>query len=97
MQAYKDLLVRFADLNRAILGENLVGVYLHGSSVMDCFNPKVSDLDLLIVVKDVIPDDVKWLARYVLLHRIYLTRAADVDGITVNEIISEILDTIEVP
>lgn len=45
----------------------------------------------------VIPDDVKWLARYVLLHRIYLTRAADVDGISVNEIISEILDTIEVP
>ena len=59
MQAYKDLLVRFVDLNRAILGENLVGVYLHGSSVMDCFNPKESDLDLLIVVEDVIPDDVK--------------------------------------
>ncbi|MBE3592924.1 MAG: DUF4111 domain-containing protein [Thermoanaerobacter sp.] len=59
MQAYKDLLVRFVDLNRAILGENLVGVYLHGSFVMDCFNPKESDLDLLIVVEDVIPDDIK--------------------------------------
>ena len=59
MQAYKDLLVRFVDLNKTILGENLVGVYLHGSSVMDCFNPKDSDLDLLIVVEDVIPDDVK--------------------------------------
>lgn len=59
MREYKDLLVRFADLNRTILGENLVGIYLHGSSVMDCFNPKISDLDLLIVVEDGIPDDVK--------------------------------------
>jgi streptomycin 3"-adenylyltransferase len=59
MQVFKDLLVRFVDLNRAILCENLVGVYLHGSSVMGCFNPKKSDLDLLIVVEDAIPDDVK--------------------------------------
>lgn len=59
MHAYRDLLARFTDLNRAILGENLVGVYLHGSFVMDCFNPKESDLDLLIVVEDEIPDDVK--------------------------------------
>lgn len=59
MQEYKDLLVRFVDLNREILGKKLVGVYLHGSSVMDCFNPKESDLDLLIVVNDVISDDIK--------------------------------------
>ena len=59
MQAYKDLLVRFVDLNRSILGSNLVGVYLHGSFVMDCFNPGQSDLDLLIVIENVIPDDVK--------------------------------------
>ena len=59
MQEYKELLARFVDLNREILGENLVGVYLHGSSVMDCFNPTESDLDLLIVVNDAIPDDVK--------------------------------------
>ena len=59
MQAYKDLLVRFVDLNKSILGNNLAGVYLHGSFVMDCFNPRESDLDLLIVVENVIPDDVK--------------------------------------
>ena len=59
MQAYKDLLVKFVDLNRSILCSNLVGVYLHGSFVMDCFNPGESDLDLLIVVENVIQDDVK--------------------------------------
>ena len=42
-----------------ILGENLVGVYLHGSAVMGCFQPKKSDLDFIVVVKEAIPDDVK--------------------------------------
>jgi len=31
---------------------NLVGVYLHGSLAMGCFNPQSSDIDLLIVVKE---------------------------------------------
>lgn len=31
------------------LHDNLVGVYLHGSLAMDCFNPKKSDVDLLVV------------------------------------------------
>lgn len=31
------------------LGPNLVGIYLHGSLAMDCFNPDRSDLDLLVV------------------------------------------------
>lgn len=34
---------------QAILGENLLGVYLHGSLAMGCFNPLRSDLDLLAV------------------------------------------------
>ncbi len=44
----------------------------------------------------VIPDDVKWIARTVLLHRIYLTREAEIEGVKPNDIIQEILDTIEV-
>lgn len=44
------LLERFAAMTRRTLGENAVGIYLHGSAVMGCFNPKKSDLDLLIVV-----------------------------------------------
>ncbi|WP_217622329.1 aminoglycoside adenylyltransferase domain-containing protein [Paenibacillus agri] len=31
---------------------NLLGVYLHGSLAMGCFNPLKSDIDLLIVVKE---------------------------------------------
>lgn len=42
-----------------ILGENLVGVYLHGSAVMGCFNPEKSDIDLIVVVRDTVLDDKK--------------------------------------
>jgi streptomycin 3"-adenylyltransferase len=37
---------------RAILDENLLGVYLHGSLAMGCFNPARSDIDLLIVTHE---------------------------------------------
>lgn len=48
---YKNLLFRFTEMSKHILGDNLVGVYLHGSAVMDCFNPQKSDLDLILVVE----------------------------------------------
>ncbi|MDW8213433.1 MAG: DUF4111 domain-containing protein [Roseiflexaceae bacterium] len=35
----------------AILGDELIGVYLHGSLAMGCFNPAQSDLDLLVVTR----------------------------------------------
>lgn len=31
---------------------NLIGVYLHGSMAMGCFNPNRSDLDLLVVLRN---------------------------------------------
>jgi streptomycin 3"-adenylyltransferase len=37
---------------QAVLGENLLGVYLHGSLAMGCFNPLRSDLDLLAVTAE---------------------------------------------
>jgi Domain of unknown function (DUF4111)/Nucleotidyltransferase domain len=38
------------DLQR-VLGDALVGVYLHGSLALGCFNPALSDVDLLVVTK----------------------------------------------
>jgi len=32
-----------------MLGSNLVGVYLHGSLAMGCFNPHASDIDVLVI------------------------------------------------
>jgi Domain of unknown function (DUF4111)/Nucleotidyltransferase domain len=38
------------DLQRA-LGDTLVGVYAHGSFALGCFNPHLSDLDVLVVTE----------------------------------------------
>ena len=36
---------------RDSFGDNLIGVYLHGSLAMESFNPISSDVDLLVVVR----------------------------------------------
>ena len=36
---------------RGVVGDDLVGVYLHGSFALGCGNPNRSDLDLLVVTK----------------------------------------------
>ncbi len=41
----------FLETLREILEDNLVGIYLHGSLAMGCFNPERSDIDLLIVTR----------------------------------------------
>jgi predicted nucleotidyltransferase len=35
-----------------ILHDNLIGIYLHGSLAMGCFNPQRSDIDLLVVMRN---------------------------------------------
>jgi streptomycin 3"-adenylyltransferase len=42
---------RLVDEIRAALGQELAGVYLHGSLAMGCFNPARSDVDLLVVIE----------------------------------------------
>ena len=49
----------FLEQSKKILQDNLVGVYLHGSSVMGCFNPQKSDIDLIIVVDKPISVSIK--------------------------------------
>ena len=46
----------FVKRSREILKDNLVGIYLHGSAVMEWFNPAKSDLDLIVVVKEFLTD-----------------------------------------
>ena len=43
-----DRLIReFAEQSVLILQDRLIGVYLHGSAVMGCFNPEKSDIEAL--------------------------------------------------
>src|SRR5687767_9953946 len=47
----KQPVTNFIKKLKADLGENLTGVYLHGSLAMGCFNPQSSDIDMLIVTE----------------------------------------------
>ena len=42
----------FTDRLAGMLGQQIVGIYLHGSLAFGCFNPQRSDLDLLVVTRD---------------------------------------------
>ena len=53
------LINSFVEQSKEILDDNLVGIYLHGSAAMGCFNPQKSDLDILIVVEQQLSDIVK--------------------------------------
>lgn len=55
----KSLIEEFVAQSKNILEDNLVGIYLHGSAVMGCFNAAESDIDLLIVVKEDMSNHVK--------------------------------------
>lgn len=52
---------------RLLLHESLVGIYLHGSLAMGCFNPDRSDIDVLVVIDKEMPPDTKWdVVRFLL-------------------------------
>ena len=55
----ESLIKEFVEQSKRILRDNLVGIYLHGSAVMGCFNPQKSDIDLIIVVNRPLSDSVK--------------------------------------
>ena len=59
ISVYEDLLKKFVSYSKEIFGNNLSGIYLHGSAVMGCFNPEKSDLDLLVVIREDISEETK--------------------------------------
>lgn len=44
------VLTEVARLYESILGNNLVGIYVHGSLAFGCFNSRKSDIDFIVVV-----------------------------------------------
>ncbi len=65
--AVHDQVARLVSGFRAIAGDNLLGVYLHGSLALGCFNPLRSDLDILAVTHAALDADVmRQLAAFLL-------------------------------
>lgn len=56
---YQGLLDEIVEQSRKIFGEELIGVYLHGSMAMGCFHADKSDIDLIFVIRDRITDTQK--------------------------------------
>lgn len=59
MDEYRNLLDSLAQQSKNILGDNLIGIYLHGSAVMGCFNNEKSDIDFIVVIKTDISNEIK--------------------------------------
>ncbi len=59
MPTLDSILTSVASLNQKIFGDNLVGVYLHGSAALGCYNPDKSDVDFITVVKNPPTNDEK--------------------------------------
>ena len=59
MSGLNELLDAFILNSKNILYDNLTGIYLHGSLAMGCYNEKKSDIDLLVVVKNDVPREIK--------------------------------------
>ena len=67
---YQNIIDAFIAAAKEIIGEQLTGIYLHGSLAMGCFNPEKSDIDLIIIIEDNISDDrkMKFMERIVDLN-----------------------------
>ncbi len=59
MRNVKEMMKDFVKQSQVILADNLVGIYLHGSAAMGCFNENKSDIDLLIVVNKAVSYEIK--------------------------------------
>ena len=83
-----DILIKeFVEQSKGILQDNLVGIYLHGSSVMGCFNPRKSDIDLIIVVNHHLTDSVK---RSYMDMVVRYNAAGPEKGIEMSVVLSEV-------
>lgn len=77
---------------------NHVKLYLGGSPRASLSIVKAAKAFAAIRGRDfVTPDDIQFVAVHVLNHRLILTPEADMEGIPVEEVIREIVQTIEVP
>jgi streptomycin 3"-adenylyltransferase len=68
------------------IGENLVGIYIHGSLAFGCFDPSVSDIDFLIVVQE----NLSMAEKQALLHlMLELTPISPPKGLEMSVVLAQ--------
>lgn len=66
-QTVSDQIEGFTEAVVRLLGDNLTGIYLHGSLAMGCFNPARSDIDLFVITgQGMTPETSREVAQLVL-------------------------------
>ncbi len=85
--AIRDQVTAFiADL-KDVLDDTLIGVYLHGSLAMDCFNPERSDIDLIVVTKTRLEVEQKQRLAESLLCRSNAPRPIEISFLTAGDLV----------
>jgi predicted nucleotidyltransferase len=77
-----------------VLEDNLVGIYLHGSLAMNCFNPERSDVDFLVIVKQKLEIQIK---REIIYSLIELSNAAPAKGLEMSIVLYEEVRNLRFP
>lgn len=57
----KDQISKLNEILDEHLGDNLIGTYLHGSLALQSFNPNSSDLDIIVLLKEKIDVEIRFL------------------------------------
>jgi streptomycin 3"-adenylyltransferase len=78
-----DLLVNFT---KQVLRGDLLGIYLHGSLAMGCFNPQLSDIDILVVTRDNMTNEDRFLFTQELIRLSYNPVPIELSVITKHDI-----------
>lgn len=55
----EEILAKIRSEYQHLLGENLVGIYVHGSLAFGCFHPQHSDIDFIVIVRQPLETEVK--------------------------------------
>ncbi len=88
------LLQNIKDEFAGILKTNLVGVYLHGSIPMNCFNPKFSDVDFIVIIQEKISLKIK---KKIINSLLLLSKSAPPKGLEMSIVLQKELDDFKYP
>jgi len=83
---YKNILATVSQRYNDLLGENLTGIYMHGSIGFGCFNWERSDIDFIVVVKHPLPQQTKHQLLQVLVE---LGKQAPPKGFEMSVVLEE--------
>jgi len=79
-------LEKFSEKIISVLACDLVGIFLHGSLAMGCFNPKSSDIDILVVTEHMMDVDTKTKIAEILLDFSSHPHPIEISFLVFNEI-----------